>query len=207
MLIDKTKFLALVAAITTASAACIIVDDDDGVDDDGSGGDGAGDTSSSSSGSGSSSSGDGGAGGGGACLDDTGSPAACSSECEALTNCSGVGNLKEGVEEAYVDCVNALDPMTCGFTDDVVNTCYANAAQASCVDAASDQLCASASVTCETETNTAWMDQCKLIADTLNVTGQALLEQCLDDPANNCAADPDLALDICLLDVVFPIPQ
>src|SRR5512139_217231 len=131
MLIDKSKFLLLVAAISSASAACIIVDDDDG---DGFGGDGqgagneGGGTTKSTSSTGNDGGGGGGTGGGGDCLDNTGSPAACDSTCEALTNCNGTPNMKEGVEEAFVDCVNALDPVSCSQTTDVLEGCFVSAA-------------------------------------------------------------------------------
>ncbi len=207
MLIDKSKFLLLVAAISTASAACIIVDDDD--DDDGFGGDGqgagneGGGTTKSSTATGND--GGGGAGGGGECLDDTGSPEACDSTCEALTNCNGVPSLKEGVEEVFVECVNALDPVMCSQTTDVIEGCYLTAAEQACLDPASDPICQAAAEACMNPGAT-FDGNCLGIADSLNASGQALWGACLEDTCGQGFAGED-AISFCIFDVVLPVAQ
>lgn len=204
MLIDKTKFLALVAAISTASAACIIVDDDDG---DGIGGDneGAGNQGAGNQGAGNQGGdGQGGTGGGGpTCLDDTGNPAACDSTCEGFTNCNGVPSLKEGVEEAMVECMNALDPVTCSFDTDVLNGCYIDAAGKACPDPASDVACMEAATACDTANDSAWLSNCAAFMDGLNASGQALYQTCVEDQCT-AGSTPTEALDYCVWDVVFP---
>jgi hypothetical protein len=200
MLIEKSKFLLLVAAISSASAACIIVDDND--DDDGVGGDneGAGNEGGGTTkATGSTTTG---AGGGGDCLADAGDPAACDSTCEGFTNCSGVENLKEGVEESLVACMNALDPVSCSFELDVLDTCLVNTSGLTCADPLSDQICTDAATTCAADQ--AWTDQCLLYSDMLNVTGQAAWSICLETECNN-GSDPDLANSTCVLEVFFPI--
>jgi hypothetical protein len=208
MLIDKTKFLALVAAISTASAACIIVDDDDG---DGLGGDnvGAGDEGAGNQGAGNQGGdgaggdGTGGTGGGADCLGDSGNPAACDSTCEGFTNCNGVANLKEGVEEEMVACMNALDPVSCSFEQDVLNGCYFNAASQACVDPNSDTACAAAAPACGTENDTMWLGECAAYMDGLNASGQALFEACLSDTCTGGTPAAD-ATTFCVYDVIFP---
>jgi hypothetical protein len=207
MLIDKSKFLLLVAAISTASAACVIVDDDD---DDGFGGEGqgagneGGGTTKSTSSTGNDGGG-GGTGGGGDCLDNTGSPDACDSTCEALTNCNGTPNMKEGVEEAFVDCVNALDAVSCSQTTDVLENCYLNAAGQSCIDSASDAICSSAGEACMNPGAT-WEGNCLGIADSLNASGQALWGACLEDACTQGSTGDD-AINFCLYDVIIPVAQ
>ncbi|NUO47521.1 MAG: hypothetical protein HOV80_01550 [Polyangiaceae bacterium] len=208
MLIDKSKFLLLVAAISTASAACIIVDDDD--DGDGFGGDGqgagneGGGTTKSSTATGNDGGG-GGTGGGGECLDDTGSPDACDSTCEALTNCNGTPNMKEGVEEAFVACVNELEPTGCSQTVDVLEGCFVTAAGQACIDPASDEICAAAAETCMNPGAT-FDGNCLGISDSLNASGQALWGACLEDACTTGSTGDD-AINFCLYDVILPIAQ
>lgn len=202
MLIEKSKFLLLVAAISSASAACIIVDDndDDGIggENEGAGNEGGGTTKSSTS-----TGNDGGGGGSGDCLADDGTSAACDSTCEGFTNCSGVENLKEGVEENLVDCMNALDPVSCSFETDVLNTCLVNtSAYPTCADPLSEQICNDAATACGADQD--WTEQCFLYSDMLNVTGQAAWSICLETDCNE-GATPDVALSGCVLDTFFPI--
>lgn len=210
MLIDKTKFLALVAAISTASAACIIVDDDDG---DGIGGEntGAGNEGAGAQGAGNQG-GDGGGGngtggdgtgGGTNCLGDDGNPPACDSTCEGFTNCNGVANLKDGVEEDMVTCMNALDPVTCSFNDDVLNGCYIDAAAKACVDPASDTACTEAAPACAAEANTEWLGACAAYMDGMNASGQALYQACIEDACGQGTTADD-AITFCIYDVLFP---
>lgn len=209
MLIDKTKFLALVAAISTASAACIIVDDDDGIGGDnvGAGNEGAGNQGAGNQGGdgagGDNTGGNGGAGGGTACLDDTGTPPACDSTCEGFTNCNGVANLKEGVEEEMVTCMNALDPITCSFDTDVLNGCYFEAAGQACVDPESDAACATAATSCGTEANMDWLGACAAYMDGMNASGQALYQACIEEGCTT-GVPADDALGFCIYDVIFP---
>jgi hypothetical protein len=206
MLIDKSKFLVLVAAISTASAACVIVDDDDsdgfGGDNNGAGNEGAGDPGTTKSSSSTGNDGGGGEGGGPACLDDTGSPPACDSTCEGFTNCSGVDNLKEGVEESLVACMNGLDPVSCGFAIDVHDGCLAETSAITCVDPASDQICADAAMACDG--NTEWEATCLAYSDMLNITGQSLFSTCIETECNSGALADD-ALTLCVYDTFFPI--
>lgn len=208
MLIDKSKFLLLVAAISTASAACVIVDDDD--DDDGFGGDGqgagneGGGTTKSSTATGND--GGGGAGGGVECqLDDTGSPDTCDSTCEALTNCNGTPNMREGVEEAFVACVNQLDPVECSQTTDVLEGCYFSAVEQTCPVSASDDLCAEAATACGNPAGD-FAGNCLAFADTLNASGQALWGACLADACDQGSTGDD-AIIFCLYDVILPVAQ
>ena len=208
MLIDKTKFLALVAAISTASAACIIVDDDDGIGGDnvGAGDEGAGNQGAGNQGgdgAGGDNTGNGGAGGGVACLDDTGTPPACDSTCEGFTNCNGVANLKEGVEEEMVTCMNALDPVTCSFDTDVLNGCYFEAAGQACVDPESDAACATAATSCGTEANMDWLGACAAYMDGMNASGQALYQSCVEDACTQ-GVSADNAIGFCIYDIIFP---
>ena len=154
MLIDKTKFLFLVGALTAVpacSASCTATGTGDDDDDTGSGGttssptttgqggdggqgDGGsgGETGSGGAGSG----GETGSGGAAACLDEEGDPDACSGECEA---CAVDGMIKDGVEEAITACLNGLDGATC---DADVLSCVEESLAQACPDETADDDCA-----------------------------------------------------------------
>ncbi len=203
MLIDKSKFLVLVATISAASTACIIVDGDS--DGNGAGNEGAGDqgggkqTTTSTT----TATGTGGAGGGSDCLgDEEVTVPACASTCEGFTNCGGVDQMKTEVAADMVTCLNALDPATCSFVTDVIEGCYFSAANQACPDPASDATCATAATACGAEGDADWEGQCLGVSDSLTTAGQSAFGACLSD---SCAQGllADDALTACIYSL-FP---
>jgi hypothetical protein len=193
MLIEKTKFLTLVAAIAAASTACVIVDGD-GDDDDGNGGQGGegGKTTGPTGG--------GGEGGGTACTDDVGTPGACDSTCEGFTNCGGIVNFKDGVAEELVTCLNGLDPVTCGFEQDVVVGCYQPAMNNACVDATAEAVCSEIATNCAVTDDQAFQDGCQPYIWGLSVTGRDVFQTCVE---TGCTGAGMVDFDSCIIDL-FP---
>lgn len=204
MLIDKTKFMVLVAAISATTAGCVIVDND------GEGGGDPGTTSSSSQGGGGTGGdasggggtggdatgggGEGGAGGGESCLGDTGTPDACSSECEAvIDNCASVDSLKDGVAVEVVDCLNALNPDTCSAEVDGWGGCFLTNLQKACHDPAVVAPCSALAESCSITDDAAWQSECSSYMSGLSETGRSLVGTCFQD---NCATE-GITLEFC----------
>jgi hypothetical protein len=198
MLIDNAKFLALVTALSAASAGCLIVGND-GSDSDGIGGFSDGGFNEG----GSTFNASGGFGEGGSCLDDIGSPADCVSDCEGYTNCEGIHYFKDGVAEQLVDCLNALDPSTCIFLDDVINTCALTAMEASCIDETASFTCDEIATDCGSINDEAWQGQCGAYVDGLNDLGRAFFGDCAATACVDEGLTPTEALESCLLGL-FP---
>lgn len=197
MLIDKTKFMVLVAAISATTAGCVIVDND------GEGGGDPGTTSSSSQGGGGTGGdasggggtggdatgggGEGGAGGGEACLGDTGTPDACSSECEAIdippdgiSNCDGVQYLKGGVAVPTVACINALNPGTCSAYTDGFEGCFLTNLAEACHDPAVATPCSGIATACGSTDDAAWQVECSAVLSGLTEAGRTIVTSCMD---------------------------
>jgi hypothetical protein len=221
MLIDKSKFMVLVAAIS-ATTGCLIVDADG---EGGTAGEGPGPTTGGG-GTGAGASGGGGAGGdggtggvggdlnggGGAggsetCLGDRGTPDACSSECEAMdgvpgiSNCDGVPNVKAGVGVEVVTCVNALDPATCSaFTDGFQGCFLANLALA-CHDPAVEAPCSAIATACGTIDDAAWQAECSAVLSGLTEEGRTRVSSCME---TGCA--DGFTLENCATNVYYDAP-
>jgi hypothetical protein len=219
MLIDKSKFVVLVAAISAATG-CVIVDGDD----DGQGGAGGGTTSSTSQGggdqggggtggdatggggTGGDATGGGGAGGGESCLGDTGSPDACSSECEALdvppdgiSTCDGVQYLRAGVAEVAVDCLNGLNPDTCSSYTDGFEGCYLGSLAQACHDAAVEPECTAIATACSYTDDAAWQSECSAVLSGLTEAGRDLVSAC----TTNFCLNSNLTLRDCAIDAYY----
>lgn len=191
MLIEKTKFGAFLGALVVLSSACIIVDSDD-IDDDADGNEGGttndGGSTANFGGEGGTGAegglgGEGGAGGGEpTCLDDIGAPDEClsSTACEGFSNCGGVdlGYFKAGVEEELVFCLNGLNPASCSFIDDVLNTCTFDALSSACVDTAGEPFCSEIAVACAVVDDEAWQNECGPYMDGLTDDGRAAFTDC-----------------------------
>ena len=187
MLIDKSKFLFLVTALSAASTACVLNTKTDGAGDgDGVGGSttegttthasstatGTGTTATSSSASGT--------GGGPACLDDSSDVAACSSACEGISNCNVIANVKGEIGEDLAPCLEALDPDTCGLVD--ADNCLNASLSKACFDTAETQpICAQMAIDCAITDDTDWEDQCQVRLDGLNTTGRSIFTTCMTD--------------------------
>jgi hypothetical protein len=209
MLIDKSKFVALVGAIATSTACLIVSDDDDrkrGDDDDG--GDTTSATSSAStSGTGSStssaSSGDtssSASSGGGACLADEGTPGACTGECEGFSTCPAVDAVSPGVGEDLVPCLNGLDPLTCSVFTDARATCLFDSLAKACDDPAASSLCTEIAAGCAYTDDATWQDLCMSRLNGLVPGTRASVVSCTKE---SCAFS-DTALDDCLVNVFYP---
>jgi hypothetical protein len=202
MLIDKSKFMVLVAAISATTAGCVIVDNDGS----GGGSEGGGEpstTSSSSQGGGGAGGdatggggtggdatgggGEGGAGGGESCLGDMGTPAACSSECEAtdipggISNCDGVQYLKGGVAVPTVECINALNPDTCSAYADGFQGCFLTNLALACHDAAVATPCSEIATACGSTDDAAWQSECSAVMSGLTEAGRGVVASCMQD--------------------------
>lgn len=198
MLIDKTKFMVLVAAISATTAGCVIVDNDGegGGSEGGSGpttssssqgGGGTGGDATGGGGTGGDATGGGGEGGGGeSCLGDTGTPDACSSECEALeieggiSNCDGVQYLKGGVAVPTVDCINALNPDTCSAYLDGFQGCFLTNLALACPDAAVATPCSAIAVACGSTDDAAWQAECSAVMSGLTDAGRTIVTSCME---------------------------
>lgn len=201
MSIEKTKFMVLVAAISASAAGCATVDDD------GNGSEGGGaptTTSSSSQGGGGTggdasgggtggdttgSGGEGGAGGGEACLGDTGTPDACSSECGGLVdNCNSLAWIKDGVAVEVVECLNALDPNTCSAGVDGYGGCFLPNLLKACPDPTAVAPCSELAEACNVTDDAAWQAECSSYLSGMTETARSLMSPCVRD---NCAIDAD----------------
>lgn len=215
MLIDKSKFVALVGAIA-ASTACLIVSDDDdrkrNNDDDG---DTTSATSSTAANSGSStsnaSSGDassssassGGGGGGGACLTDTGTPGACTGECEGFTTCPAVDSVLLGVAEDLVPCLNGLDPISCSIFTDARATCLFDSLAKACDDPDASALCTEIASGCAYTDDATWQDLCMSRLNGVLPGARAGLVSCAKDSCDFSAT----ALDDCMVNLFYPVQK
>ena len=193
MLIDKSKFLLLVATISAAGTGCILVAGDS--EDDGIGGSSSTSTTSSSTSSKSSTNGSTGTGSG-ACLDDTGTPDACSSECEGFTTCNILPDLHAGVAADAVACLNALDPATCGMSMDAYDNCVLTSLSKGCEYAAETApICTEIAVTfCGVADDADWQTQCQIRLDGLTAAGRTEVKDCMEA---NCASG--MQLDECMV--------
>jgi hypothetical protein len=215
MLIDKSKFVVLVAAISATTAGCLIVDDDGDGGSAAAGGEGPGPTSGgggagasggaggagANGGAGGDLSGGGGAGGGETCLGDEGTPDACSSECEAMdglpgiSNCGGVQHVRAGVAVPLVDCLNALDPATCSAFTDGFQGCFLPTLALACHDPAVEAPCTDIATACGTADDAAWQAECSAVMSGLATTGRDIVSACMDTGCadgftlENCASN------------------
>jgi hypothetical protein len=189
MLIDKSKFLVMMATISAASSGCILVTGDASTD--GSGGNGGNGTSATTTTS-TASTGTGNPG----CLDDTGSAEACSSECEGVTNCGAVQYLHKGIAEDAVPCMNSLNPASCGLAVDVYENCLLTSLSKGCEYAAETQsICTTIAETDCGVTDTAdWQTECQIRLDGLTPAGRTVVESCM---ASYCMSGTQL--DDCML--------
>ncbi|HEY3235020.1 MAG TPA: hypothetical protein VGJ84_09890 [Polyangiaceae bacterium] len=135
----------------------------------------------------------GGAGGAAPCLDDVGTPGACSSTCEGLDICGGLANFKNGVAEDIVPCLNALDPLTCGSLQ--WTGCFKVSLSKACDDATSAGYCTTVAVGCSVTDDLAWQTQCAPRFDGLSSTGKTAYQTCL---LNNCTSGWGVRFDDCV---------
>jgi hypothetical protein len=210
MLIDKSKFMVLVAAISATTAGCVVVDNDGSGGGDPSttssssqGGGGTGGDATGGGGTGGDATGGGGQGGGESCLGDAGTPDACSSECEAIdlppdgiTNCDGVQYLKGGVAVAAVDCLNGLNPDTCSAYVDGFEGCFLKNLALACHDAAVASPCSAIATACGSTDDAAWQSECSAVLSGLTANGRTIVTSCMEDYCNAGFTLQDCAVSV-----------
>lgn len=190
MLIDKSKFLLLVTALSAATTACVIKSTGDG-NDDGSGGSTtegtttsqtttATGTTTATTTTGTSTTTATGTGGGEACLDDSADEPTCSSTCEGVTNCNALAYLKGEVAVDAAPCINALVDGTCSVLD--ARQCMYDSLAKACFDTAETHpICTNIATACAFTDDQTWQDDCQVRLDGLNDSGRTVYTDCMTE--------------------------
>ena len=128
-------------------------------------------------GGGSADGGSGGQGGGVACLDDSGTPNACTlAGCDPdleVDSCQHLDKLKNGVRAAAVECLNVL-PEDCNQDDD--EQCFIAALALACSDPSADAYCADYVTHYAVDPNdVTWNADCHAAIDGLTISARDLV--------------------------------